>query len=180
MTEQEATLTHLTLHKQGEKEVVVSGFMAALRDARGATLRDPDTGQKRPNVNHGNWLGAIGYLIVLDHIGTCFKPKASSRLTDQRGIVKALQYFDKLTELEILAIYALRCTFAHNYPLCNLHWDSRLQHHFVVCVGPSPVVTLPKEPWGGDFGDFVKNQQRATWINLEAMGDLVEGLYTFT
>jgi hypothetical protein len=99
--------------------VQFTAFTAVLRDARGITKRDPDTGRLDPEVKHGHlgsWLGALGYMVLLDQIGRCFKPK---RDAPEQGppMVKALKHFSGLTDEKTCAIFALRCAFAHDYGL---------------------------------------------------------------
>jgi hypothetical protein len=81
MTEQQALLHHLAsepITYQGR--YVFSGFTAALRDARGATGRHPSSGAVVKPEDNCSWLGAVGYLILLDQIGTCFKPAGTGEL----------------------------------------------------------------------------------------------------
>ena len=95
------TLTGATLRKRifmDPQEVLrlylfdpTSCFNAALRDARKATGRQLND-NSRSDINHGSWLGAIGYIVLLDQIGGCLKPKnRGSRY--ENGFKKALDYF---------------------------------------------------------------------------------------
>ena len=155
-----------------------SCFMAALRDARKATGRYKSNGTKRPRINHGNWLGAIGYMTLLDQIGECLKPKGK-HTEYTYNIKRALDYFDSgLNDNEINALYALRCSFAHNFSLININRSSKnksidkLTHCFSVYVDDSKsIIDLPNEKWDGDLSETVDN---ITGVNLEALGDLVE------
>jgi len=54
MTEKEAILMHLTLYDPTGNPVQFTAFTAALRDARGITKRDPDTGQLAPHFSREN------------------------------------------------------------------------------------------------------------------------------
>lgn len=75
MTDNETIYKHLHYIAN---EMPVSAFCAALRDARKFTGRNLDTGGKlsEPSCgDHGSWLGAIGYMTLIDQIGSCFKPK---------------------------------------------------------------------------------------------------------
>ncbi len=153
-----------------------SGFMAALRGARGLTARDLVTGEKTEG-DHGNWLGAIGYLILLDQIGKCFKPLAIEKVPDGNPISVALKLFSTLEPLEIDAIYALRCSFAHDFSLSNIPKSGKksLYHFFLVHQGADgPLIRLPKESWDGNQEN--KNQSNQTAINLELLGDLVDNI----
>ncbi len=178
--EQEIIIKHLTLYEPGPP-VQISACMTALRDARGATQRDPTTGLRNQGGQHGSWLGAMGYLTLLDQLG-CFKPSNASAASPERNsILKALSYFTKLSKREAYAIYALRCSLMHDYGLYNIpnihHKDKDiLQHHFVVCGGDKPLVKLPDKPWDGRFNDPIDIEME-TWVNLTKLGDLVEQIY---
>jgi hypothetical protein len=183
MTEDEAIKSHLSLFKLNSTDPPIlyfSGFTSALRDARKFTGRDQNSGEKLKEQNFGNlgsWLGAIGYMILLDQIGSCFKPKSSSIATGNT-IRKALKYFTTLSEREINAVYSLRCAFAHDYSLYNIYYNKpSLTHHFEVCQSSDfPFVTLPQEQWDGNYEN--KNNRNKTIINLEALGDKVEQICT--
>ncbi len=174
MSSKQAIELHLTNHAPTEGIHVFSGFVAALRDARKVTGRD-ELGRKVDDAKHGCWLGAIGYMALLDQIGTCFKPKQKSR-TDGNSIFKALKYFSNLSDDEIEALYALRCCFAHDFSLHNINREKQSRtHRFRVGVGASThIVALPSIRWNGDYE--CKNLDDFTVINLEAFGDLVEGI----
>jgi len=150
-----------------------SGFMAALGDARSATGRD-DLGRSEYPLKHGCWLGAIGYMALLDQIGSCFKPINRPK---QNGntITKALKYFTSLSDAEIDAIYALRCAFAHDYSLYNINNRPSLTHRFQVTAGGSlKLVDLPNIVWDGDYAN--KSPDNVTTINLESFGNMVESI----
>lgn len=161
-----------------------SAFMAALRDARLVTGRSPETGEKLPDQlsRHGSWLGALGYMALLDHIGNCFRPKGRMRLVIRKkggpipGIEKALRYFSGLDRRHIDAIYALRCAFAHDYSLFNTSKTATLRHHFLVTAnGGREVVKLPRRRWDGDCS--TRRKSNRTVVDLQALGDLVETIY---
>jgi hypothetical protein len=177
MPEQDAIISHLTNISTIQNMTYFSGFVAGLRDARKFTKRNQDTGQKLgqdPCGNHGSWLGAIGYLSLLDQIGKCFKPRASARINEGISIKRALGYFSNLTAIEIDVVYALRNAFAHDYSLFNNPTNRpNLIHHFTVVQSPTEaLITLPNSPWNGIPSDMSANN--VTRMNLEALGDLVE------
>lgn len=179
ISEEDAIAIHFANINSTPEYTFFSGFMGALRDARKFTRRDQDTGSKLAADSfgdHGSWLGAIGYLALLDQIGSCFKPKGVQTIAGV-PIVKSLLYFGGLTKDEANAIYALRCAFAHDFSLLNIHpKNPHMNHRFTVCQGTStPVVTLPAIMWDGIISNLT--QQNVTWVNLEALGDLVEKIY---
>ena len=152
-----------------------SGFMAGLRDARRVTGRDESTGAAANTNLRGSWLGAVGYMSMLDQIGKCFRPKGKTSGNTNRAICEALKAFTALQDDAILALYALRCSFTHDF--CLFNWnanDARLQHHFLVTSGGNQLVTLPVSPWDGNYP---ANGTSITIIDLGLLGDLVETIY---
>lgn len=181
MTIKETIGLHLSPPHVLEGKWRYSAFIAALRDARLATGRNPNTGDKINTLLLGSWLGTMGYLALLDQIGKCFKPKGMATLSTRREIIKALTYFSNLNERKKYAIYALRCSFAHDFSLFNIPQRERdkalLQHHFVVGVGKdAPLITFPDQgnDWNGVYQD--KSSENRTSVNLEKLGDLVEDI----
>lgn len=163
---------------------VFTSFVAAIRDARKFTRRDQGTGQLLPDEQEnqgdpGSWLGAVGYLILLDQIGKALKPKGSSNALKNPSIQNALKNFSDLSEADIDAVYALRNAFAHDYSLFNINRGSpSLTHHFTVQQHPTaPVVRKPfSENWDGQLKS--KSFSNMTIINLFALGSLVERIYS--
>lgn len=174
MSSKQAIEVHLTNHPPTEGIHVFSGFAAALGDARKITGRN-EIGNKVDHTKHGCWLGAIGYMALLDQIGTCFKPKRKSH-ENGNSIRRALKYFSNLSDDEIEALYALRCCFAHDFSLHNINKEKPSRtHRFRVGVGASThIVTLPSLHWDGNYES--KSLDDFTLINLEAFGDLVESI----
>ena len=120
MPDEQAIILYLTNISQNQSITYFSGFVAALRDAGKFTARNQDTGMKIQDDscgNHGSWLGAIGYLALLDQIGGCFKPRNVAQIQGN-SINKSLRYFYNTLPLpHVDAIYALRNAFAHDYSL---------------------------------------------------------------
>ena len=176
MSSKQAIELHLTNHPPAEGIRVFFGFAAASRDARKVTGRD-ELGKKVDHTKHGCWLGAIGYMALLDQIGTCFKPKQKS-YENGNSIRKTLKYFSNLSDDEIEALYALRCCFAHDFSLHNINKEKQSRtHRFRVGVGASThIVILPSVRWDGNYES--KGLDDFTAINLEAFGDLVESIST--
>jgi hypothetical protein len=180
MTDNESIKFHLTnSYIESVGVTHFSGFCGALKDARKMTGRNIETGEK-DNSNSfghlGSWLGTIGYLSLLDQIGGCFKRVNGPIIqANKSGIIKALKNFSSLSDDEIDAIFALRNSFAHDYSLQNIGSRPGLIHHFLVDNSSSnPAIILPRQNWDGLIAN--KTSQNTTYINLQALGDLVEGL----
>ena len=184
-SEKEILLKHLGPVLETERGNEYSAYRGALNDARlvtGRSLEDgslmPDYPCKPPIVI---WLGALGYIALLDQIGACFKPSHKPRIEKGNSISKALKYFTGLSDAEIDAIYALRCSFAHDYGLSNIKKnkdksiDTSLTHRFQVNArNDMPLVSFPTEPWDGVYTN--KKPENVTKISLFLLCELVEGI----
>jgi hypothetical protein len=149
---------------------IYSGFVAALRDARRVTGRDQATGRVLEPELCGSWIGAVGYLILLDQIGGTLRPRTSA--SSVGGMRNALQDFAHMPRLEVDALYALRCALAHDFALLNIG-PPQLTHHFALSANRVDApVTLPTNQWNGDLDHRSTDSQ--TTINLWAVGDTVE------
>jgi hypothetical protein len=171
INDQEAIRRHITPQPLTVGRRDYSTFTGALTDARHATGRDLLTGQTVRAASPGYWLGSIGYMVLLEQIGKCFRP-AGARSTDSRAFVRALELFTDLLSDERLALYALRCCFAHEFRVLNVNTDKPgLTHSFRLTEGDGPVVRLANPPWSGDFSE---ESIRETVGDLRAFGDMVE------
>lgn len=149
---------------------VRSSLDAALRDVRGVVDRDSD-GRVRDPDRSRSWIGASGYLMLLDQLGTVFDFGSFTRLlTSDLG--------GGLSEDEAAAIYGLRNAFIHNYGLVNEPpanrseaYRTRLRHVFNLQVGGNQLVVV------GDRTNVLTRTLRdvpATVVDLGRLGDLVE------
>jgi len=89
MTDQEAIRRHLTYDQTQGRRRLYSTFTGALRDARMATGRDLDTGDSVRQFDGGYWLGSIGYMVLVEQIGVCFRPRGV-RAKSSRPFERAL------------------------------------------------------------------------------------------
>ena len=180
MTDKESIKFHLTnSYIESFGETFFSGFCGALKDARKMTGRNIETGAK-DNSNSfghlGSWLGTIGYLSLLDQIGGCFKRINGPIIqVNKSNIIKALKNFSSLNDNKIDAIYALRNSFSHDYSIQNIGSRPGLIHHFLVDnSSTNPAIILPQQNWDGIITN--KTPQNVTYINLQALGDIVEDI----
>lgn len=156
----------------GRKLKIISGFAACLKDTRVSTGRDPQSGIVINPQKAGSWLGNIGYMILLDQIGACFKPK-SKQLVKGNSIMQALGHFTTLSNDEKNIIYALRCALAHDYSLYNINdKEPKLTHNFALTKGSGVLIRIPTTRWGGDYQN--RNANNQTLVDLQELGDLVE------
>lgn len=153
----------------GISVTVPSTFWLAIRDARVASGRDADTGERIELEPKTMWLGAIAYLILFDQIGDAVS--RPSRQVEGGGILRALALFSDLPEAERKALYALRCAFAHDYSL--VHNRGSAKHLFrVVWEDDVPLVQLPSSTWSGRYDDLSED----TTVNLLALTELGESV----
>lgn len=177
LDEEKVLRYHLNLETSiDEKTTVFSTLILLLKDCRTITQRDLITGARdKLNDKSHNWLGAIGYLTVLDQIGKCYGVNEKS-LPQSNSIIKALLSFTTLKNEEAQAIYALRCSFAHDYSLFNINNQKKgLTHHFTVTGhGFKRLIGLPKKVWDGNVAN--KAIENMTFINIPLLTDLVEDI----
>ncbi len=131
------------------------------------------TGAAKDEPGTGSWLGAIGYMALLDQIGSSVKPAGIPRASGA-SIVCALTHWTSLDEASIDALYALRCALAHDYSLFNKNdRNPRLQHLFALDRrATGDVVRLPTRPWDGDYEN--RADAMRTWVSVRLLGDLAE------
>ena len=71
-----------------------SSLEANLADCRDVTNRDAQSGAVSPRAHSGSWLGAIGYLVLLDQIGGAVNHLHPRRTpSGNSGVERALAYF---------------------------------------------------------------------------------------
>ncbi len=154
-----------------------SSFTSSLYEIRKITGRDQNTGKRMKHYDSNNWLGTIGYMTLLDMLGTCFKPTSKSDI-NKNSFIKALSYFANpiLSDDTMNALYALRCAFTHDFSLYNINSRrATLTHNFIIRHGENEsTVVLPAESWDGNFENRTKNNR--TIVYLESFGDIVENI----
>jgi hypothetical protein len=162
-----------------------SALIGGLCEVRKFAGRDIETGKPLHNRTEsggyqGHWLALLGYFAILDQMGSCFKDlNCSIKIeTKEKAFNICLKRF--ATHLDIYerkAIYALRNSVAHDYCLINENnVDDKLRHHFGLYIDPKiPLVKVPSPLWDGVMAH--RNSQNQTKINIDKLGDLVEGIY---
>ena len=178
--------------KKPDGLIFESSFAALLRDARGITGRDPNTGAlpRLEAYNSRSWLGALSYLCLLDQIGTTVRPKRVQtipRATSQPpAFTRCLQRFAGaavLSPADQNALYGLRCALAHDYSLVNMGGDGRERrspkvdktHAFnFTCDATSELITHASSAWRRSTWTPAKRQ--TTVINFYELGNLAEAI----
>jgi hypothetical protein len=179
---------HLSVTRYGQ-DGRYSSLIALLRDTRGVTHRDEHGhyADEEEAEHSQSWIGAIGYLLILDQVGTCFS-KAREWETSGIAIVRALRYWasEDVSAGEAQALYALRCSLVHAYSLWNPGYSvenpgeviERQRHRFVLVADvTSPIVRLPPQSQRGKAGRSIADTGE-TLVNLRAVADLVESIVT--
>lgn len=175
-TEKKVLNLYFSNPKKTDSYEIKSPYIAALLDSRITTGRNKRTGKKL-NKSHGSWIGSLGYMALLDHVGKIIKLKNKSNKTSN-SFLNSLYNFSDLSEKQIYALYSLRCSFAHDYSLFNIpknddHKKNLKIHRFRVTQGNNgDLIIFPKENWNGDYND----ENNITTINLELFCDLVESI----
>jgi hypothetical protein len=172
--EQAAIQRYLTWTPPRAGVNVVSSFWAVLRDARGVTGRNPDTGRLEWPEHAATWLGAVGYLLFFNQVGGAIRPaSAPATQSSEPDILTCLRHFTPLKESEREALYALRCALAHNYSFVN-QGRPGLNHVFTLVPGTinDAIVIVADPPWNGDFSTV--HRAPRTVVNLLALAELGE------
>lgn len=153
-------------------------YLVALEEARHLSGRDIKTGHYNPHHKYVGFLGLLGYLCLIDHLGGVFSPKNPSRPSPSPNDFKRLLYeFTSLSSDEISALYGLRCSLAHNFSQTNT--DPRNLYCFTIARSlTEPLHTPALVKWDGVFRESVDNPyQYHTKINSVKVGDLVEDIH---
>lgn len=160
-----------------------SCLLLALRDARMLSNRNVHTGVVNFEIptflGPHSWPSALLYLIILEQIGSCFKPVYMPTIQGY-PIYLSLKYFSSLQEKECRALEALRHSFAHSFGLTNVFIDKKTQKadpnktHIFTLVSDEklPMIILPINNWDGNHR--IKNNNQYTQINIWKLGDFVE------
>jgi hypothetical protein len=156
-----------------------SPYMAALTDARAATGRNISDGTIVDDSKLGNWAGTLAYMVLIDHIGIYFS-KTIGPSIETRAFTRALADFTSLNHSERMALYALRCAFAHQYSLTNVGQgnpvDAALLHHQFVVHRGETLIVFPATPWNGIQNPSTEGL--ITQVSVKKIGDLVEGMHS--
>ena len=142
-------------------------------------------------------MGAVGYLLMLDQLGTAVKldpddqreKDAFSRATfgtlepsKYNAVLGTLFRFTALGDEEALALYSLRCALAHDYSLFNVVTGEPgflpKRHRFSLHHQLPPdtgVIRIPAlaDRWPGDFSPPTGQSTDVGIVNLVELGESV-------
>jgi hypothetical protein len=157
----------------GDGFVRRSSFWAAVVDARNVSGRDKYTGEVvRPSGTLA-WIGAVAWLCFIDQVGSALKRTDLDSTTKKRwnkgGRAEqhfrraVVQFVPQVEDDDIGALWALRCSLAHDYSLCNYVPERPdLTHQFALIAEGND-----------DFQGLVRRDE-TTLVNLWRLGDLGE------
>lgn len=156
----------------GQRFVFRSSLEALLTDAHRVTGRD-DNGDVVDEGLLGTWLGAMGYLSLIDQAGKAVRWSTRPAVADSPFEAILVQH--GVPASEAAALYGLRNAMVHSYGLANEnHNRPECQHFFRLEVwGGAPRVVFPDTPWNGDPADVNGHE---TTVSLQAVGNLGEVL----
>ena len=119
--------------------------------------------------------GLIDYLILLEQVGSIFKPINKSTI-DKNPIPRALGYFTLLESKKIESVVGLRNSIAHKFGLATESSPRNGSRKFALSNNRNvAVIDLPQTPWNGDFSD--KSDATTTIVYLHDLIDLIESVY---
>jgi hypothetical protein len=158
---------------------VRSSLEALLTDVRSTVGRNPQTGEIVDPDHSRTWLGALGYLSLVDQISSLLQVP---RMGPGGNPFERLLIWDgSVLEDEAAALYAMRCAFVHSYGLLNEAPSSRqprrarlLRHIFVLKVEGNDLVTLGDRR--SEVVDGPLEKLPATEVDLISLGNVVEEL----
>jgi hypothetical protein len=157
-----------------------SSLDASLRNCREAA--DRDANGVRRGAGSGSWLAAMGYLALVDQIGSAVTNRRPRHQTPsgRNSFERALADFTSLNNQEASCLYALRNSLAHGFSLINIS-DARvkdpvrrrlLTRMFTLTRGASGLIEWPAHEWNPSR----PHQGGATIVDVGLLGDLVEEL----
>jgi hypothetical protein len=164
-----------------------STLVFLLKSGRKLSGRDLTTGAYvGSEFNHQNFIdgtyysfqfsGLISYLILLEQVGSIFKP-TQELATKEMPIKKALKYFSDIDPAKIDSIVALRNSMAHKFGLATEKKPHKMTpQKFTLSIERNVnIVQLPIVPWDGIFSN--KSEDSHTLIYIHDLIDLIEGVF---
>ena len=129
-----------------------STFVLAWEDVQALIERDP-----------ASITAVLSTLCLVEQLGQFFEPLSKSRTWNNRAGENKFKAFlfqlSSLSEDEVNALYALRCSLAHDFSVVNINNVSvdRKDYAYIFRLNfdaSKPVIELPAEDWKGEYGIF--------------------------
>lgn len=154
------------------------------RDDGGRSILDAALGDARGAMkNQVLWLGTLGYLVVIEAIGSSVKPTGSSRMpTDSPSskFVAGTREFSPtpVNRDQANTLLRLRNALAHEFSLRNSTESPAMR--FVLDT-KGPMIVPADTPWDGTtrpdpYDDMTERRRHATAINVSEVASYVEAL----
>jgi hypothetical protein len=189
MTEKEFILKLLDMNQpMSNTPIRFSTIVLLLKGGRKLFGCDLETGEYQMNeLNEENILdqtyhsfqfsGLINYLILLEQIGSIFKPINATSIKKTNGIFCALKFFSQLSDEKIKAIISLRNSLTHRFGLATEKKPSvKPPRKFILSIErDKEIVKLPNIDWDGTFSD--KSDSTNTTIFIIDLVDQIEKIY---
>lgn len=155
-----------------------SSLDAVLDDVRAVVGRDPTGAIVHSDLSR-RWHGSIGYLVLIDQLSKALA--VPHEVEGGNGFERWLVWDGTVLSDEAAAIYALRCSFVHQYGLLNVgqgRTDERkaeLTHLFALTATGGDLVRL------GDRRNVPTDPAQlhtmgTTYVDLMSLGNVAESL----
>ena len=120
--------------------------------------------------------GLISYLILLEQIGSIFKPTHEPAIKET-SIYKALKYLSNIDPTKINSIVALRNSMAHKFGLATEKKPHKMSpEKFTLSIERNvKIVQPPTVSWDGVFSN--KSEDNNTLVYIHDLIDLIEGVF---
>jgi hypothetical protein len=158
---------------------VRSSLEASLADCREITNRDAQ-GNVRVGASAGSWLGAVGYLTLVDQIGGAVEHLRAARSpSGGTDFEQAIAHFSALSNDDAVCLYALRNSLAHDFSLVNIPPNTvrqprkrALTRLFTVTQGTLDLIVRPNGQWEPQN----PRSGLGTTVDLKLLGNEVEAM----
>lgn len=132
------------------------------------------------NFKEGTFLpfqftGLISYLILLEQIGSAFKPKNVNNIDKTNGIYRSLKYYSNLDSDSITCILNLRNSLVHKFGLSTENKKDNF-HYILSSERNRKIIKKPDTKWDGDYS----NKQPETYVTIYQIDliILIESIYS--
>lgn len=119
--------------------------------------------------------GLINYLILLEQLGSAFKPKNTNSFKKTNGIYRSLKYYSDLDDYSINCIINLRNSLVHKFSLSTE--TKKDNFHFILSSDRNiNIVKKPILDWDGNYSN--KNPNTYVTIFQIDLIFLIESIYS--